>query len=1220
MSESKTGLDRPKQPRRLVRWAGALGAALVVLLVALYFLATSEPFVKRVVLPKAGAALGAEIAADGVSIRPFSEVILRGLRVQPRGEETVLAAAELRARYNLVSILRGLVKIDEIGLVQPVVRVAIRPDGTSNLDAFSGRSGTPEPAPAKPGSPLKVDIRMISIDDATVHFTQTHKDGSTTSAELAGLDAKASGLRNGSPAKLDLDGRIGLVQRTGTNQAEVAGTLRSAFGIDVGSDLVPGQITGSADLAVTRATGAFADASQLQGRLSADLNRSEIRQLAIAFTKSGAALGTASVSGPFDPLELEGKLKVKVTGIGSELLSLVGGRFGISFGATKLAADYDIELKDHARFVSTIGSIAGDSFSVERAGLKTPTVDFKLGCDATLDLPRTNATIRAFTLDATQSGRPLLTGKLTKEMLLDWSQGAQGAAESALRLNVTELNLADWKPFVGDSVDSGMVNGQLDINVQKAGRLVAFDLGSKLVGLTGRLGSNRIDQADLTVGLRGQLTEFDRVDLPALALDVSQRGRAVSALKGSGSYVNSTSDANFQAELTASLAPLSELVDRSDVSLTAGTATFTGKISQRNLAPAQTAHPSLDQSLVGKLEIVGLSGLLASNRLDRFDLSSDLDASVKDDFAEIRKCVGSIRQADTPAGTFNLTGRYGLTNSSGQIALEFMGLNQNALRPFVAEALGDKTLASVAVNGQLDAGYDPTGDSRLRAGVQVTNLVVNMPGSALASTPLEAQLTLDTAVRTNVAEIREMLLTLTPTSRAANRIRAAGQVDFTQTNAATGHLAITADALDATRYYEILFEETAPSASGGSAGGLPGPSGTADQELEAMTLPLRNFIVDANVRRFYLREVEITNLVARAKLDGQAIEVKPFDLALNGGPVSATAIVDLGVPGYRYDFGFKGTNVPVAPLVNSFLPEQKGQFSGTGGGFAQLQGAGTTEASLAKSLSGQFELTTTNLNLAIASVDNPMLKALVNVVVGIPDFIRNPAGGVAALVGQLTGTARQGGGFVDEMTQAPIDQIIVKGTAGNGRLEVQQGYVQSRAFHANAAGTIALTAPLTNSTMRLPVQIALRRTLAERVGLAGDTPTNAPFAKLPEFVTMKGTVGAPESDISRTALLAMAAKAGAGILDRTGSAKVDQAAGILGAVGNLIGGGEGAASATNAPAAGQSGANLLGTLNTLLGGGAQGQSAAGTNTTTTNAPATPPRDPLGNVLDLLRKK
>lgn len=97
MSESKTGLDRPKQPRRLVRWAGALGAALVVLLVALYFLATSEPFVKRVVLPKAGAALGAEIAADGVSIRPFSEVILRGLRVQPRGEETVLAAAELRA-------------------------------------------------------------------------------------------------------------------------------------------------------------------------------------------------------------------------------------------------------------------------------------------------------------------------------------------------------------------------------------------------------------------------------------------------------------------------------------------------------------------------------------------------------------------------------------------------------------------------------------------------------------------------------------------------------------------------------------------------------------------------------------------------------------------------------------------------------------------------------------------------------------------------------------------------------------------------------------------------------------------------------------------------------------------------------------------------------------------------------------------------------------------
>ncbi|HOY56952.1 MAG TPA: AsmA family protein, partial [Verrucomicrobiota bacterium] len=1173
-----------------------------------------------VVLPRAGAALGADIAADGVSIRPFSEVILRGLKVQPRGEETVLAAAELRARYNLVSILRGLIKVDEIALVQPVVRVAMRPDGTSNLDAFTGGSGTPEPASATPGSPLKVDVRMISIDDATVHFTQARKDGSATSVELAGLDAKASGIRNGSPAKLDLDGRIQLVQRTGTNQAEVAGTLRSAFSIDVGSDLMPGQITGSADLAVTRATGAFADASELQGRLSADLNSSEIKQLAIAFTKGGAALGTASVSGPFDPLEQEGKLKAKVTGIGSELLSLVGGRFGISFGGTKLAADYDIELKDNAQFVSATGSITANSFSVERAGLRTPTVDFKLGCDATLDLPRTNATIRAFTLDATQSGRPLLTGKLTKEMLLDWSQGAQGAAESALRLNVTELNLADWKPFVGDSVESGMVSGQLDIGVQKAGRLVGFDLESKLVGLTGRLGSNRLDQANLTVGLRGQLAEFDRVDISALALDVSQRGRAVSALKGSGSYLNSTSDANFQAELTASLAALSELLGRTDLSLTAGNATFTGKVSQKNLAPAQTGQPNLDRSLIGKLEIVGLSGLLASNRLDRFDLSSDVDASMKNNLTEIRKCVGSIRQADTPAGTFNLTGRYGLTNGSGQIALEFTGLNQNALRPFVAEALGDKTLASLAVNGQLDGGYDPAGDSRIRGGVQITNLVVNIPGSALASTPLEARLTLDTVVRTNVAELREMQLTLTPTARAANRIQATGRVDFTQTNAATGHLTIMADALDATRYYEMLFEETAPSASGESAGGRPDSSSAADQDLEAMTLPLRNFIVDANVGRFYLREVEITNLVARARLDGQAIEVKPFDLALNGGPVSATAIVDLGVPGYRYDVGFKGTNVPVAPLVNSFLPEQKGQFSGTGAGFGQCQGAGTTEASLAKSLTGQFELSTTNLNLAIASVDNPMLKALVNVVVGIPDFVRNPSSGVAALVGQLTGTARQGGGVVDEMTQAPIDQIIVKGAAGNGRLEVQQGYVQSGAFHANAAGTIALQAPLTNSTMRLPVQIALRRSLADRIGLAGDTPTNAPFAKLPDFVTLKGTVGAPESDISRTALVAMAAKAGAGILDRTGSPKVDQAAGILGAVGNLIGGGDKAASGTNAPAAGQSGANLLGTLNTLLGGGAQAPSAAGTNTTTTNAPATAPRDPLGNVLDLLRKR
>jgi len=106
------------------------------------------------------------------------------------------------------------------------------------------------------------------------------------------------------------------------------------------------------------------------------------------------------------------------------------------------------------------------------------------------------------------------------------------------------------------------------------------------------------------------------------------------------------------------------------------------------------------------------------------------------------------------------------------------------------------------------------------------------------------------------------------------------------------------------------------------------------------------------------------------------------------------------------------------------------------------------------------------------------------------------------------------------------------------------------------------------------------------------TPTNATYAKLPDFVTLRGTLGEPKSDINYLALTAVAAKAGAGIMGNTGNATVDKATGVLGAVGSLLGGGPPSlgTAASNAPAA-----------------------------TATNAPGQKPILPF-NPLDLFKKK
>lgn len=1329
MAAEKTETKELKKRGHALRWLGILVLGLLVLLVVGYFVVTSSAFLKGVILPRAGKAFGAEITVADASIQPFSQVVLRDLKVQPKGQETLLTAAEARARYNLMAILRGNINVEEVALSSPVVRVVMNADGTSNLDPFL--EGEPGPAPhepaSKPASPPQVDVKKVTIDNATLGFTRTDQDGSKIAAELTGLNLRAEGIRNGQPAKLSLGANARFAQASGTNLAEIAATLKGAFGIDLGADLMPKRIQGDSDLAVTQATGAFADAAQLNTVLTADLDLTEIRQLAFRFAKGGTALGAVTAAGPFDALKQEGKLKVKVTGIGNELLSLVGGRFGIYFGSTKLAADYDVELKNQAQFVNTTGTIVCDQFSVTRSNLTTPVIDFRLDYNATVDLPRTNATVRAFNLNATQAGRPLLKAGLTKELVLDWSKGAEGVAESTFELALTELNLADWKPFIGEYADGGVVNGRLDVKVQKAGRLIAFDLASKLAGLSGRFGSNRLDKADLALGVRGRMTEFDAIDLAALTLDVSHVGQPVAALKGAGRLAASTQDTSLETELTAFLAPLSATLNRPDLSLSSGTVKFTGNVTQKNLTPARTNNPVLDRSLAGKMAVSALTGVWASNRFDRFEMTADLDVQVTNDLAQIRRCVGALRQAgqaggsfeatgryhltnqvgemafkltdlnqhtlrsflaaalepmtldaisigaaataryaafgdsgvkgevqvanvlisdptgripkvpltaefkldaalsakglaeirqcvgnvrqgNNPAGDFDLTGRYDLTNETGQVTMKLTGLNQNALQPFLAQSLGDMTLASVSIDTALKAGYDAKGDSSLAGDLQITNLVVKDPSGLIPATPLEAKLKLDAAMRTNVANIRELALTLTPTSRAANRLGAAGQLDFTRTNGVSGNLRITADALDATRYYDLFMGTTAAAPTGAPGGPAARSAPAADEELEAITLPLRNFVVDANIQRFYLREVEISNLVAKVTLDGGLVVLNPVQLALNGAPVNATADLDLSVPGYKYALGFQGANIPLAPMVNSFVPDYRGKVSGAVSANAQVKGAGTTDASLIKNLASQFDLAMTNLNLAVVDVRQPILKKVIDVVVGLPDLIRNPGAGVVGIVGRLTGTGGSGGGFTDQVTKPPIDRIALKGDVANRLLNLQQAAVHSVAFQASAAGSVALAPQVTNSMLNMPVQLALARPLAEKIGLAGNTPTNVPYAQLPSFVTMKGTVGVPKSDFNYPALLAAVAQAGSGILGQTGSKDVEGVAGALGALGNLVGGG---AAKTNAPTAGQSGTGVDGLVQGIFGGG----KSAATNTTSTNAP----RSPV-NPLDLFRRR
>ena len=48
-------------------------------------------------------------------------------------------------------------------------------------------------------------------------------------------------------------------------------------------------------------------------------------------------------------------------------------------------------------------------------------------------------------------------------------------------------------------------------------------------------------------------------------------------------------------------------------------------------------------------------------------------------------------------------------------------------------------------------------------------------------------------------------------------------------------------------------------------------------------------------------------------------------LALNGAPISGSALMNLAVAGYEYDTTLKADGIPLEPLVNSFAPVLRDQ-------------------------------------------------------------------------------------------------------------------------------------------------------------------------------------------------------------------------------------------------------------------------------------------------------
>ena len=1308
-------------PRKRRSWLRAIAwilGILIVLLVAAYLTATSSAFFKSVILPRVGKAINAQVTVSDASISPFSQVILHNLKLQPAGAEPLLTAAEVRLRYSLMDIIKGNIHVDEAALVSPVITLVEDPQGHSNLEPLL--KGPPQTvsakrpgAPAKPsaGKTLQIDVKKVALTDATISQVKNHANGTRDVAELSHLNVTLDDLKNGQATTLALGADISLQQTNATLRAKLTGN----FTLALAADLKPASIKGSAHLDVTQAGGMLADAAGFGSDLSVDITPTDLKEAALRFQKGNLSLGVLRVSGPFDMQKLEGRLSIALAGVDKQLLNLVGAKYGMDFGDTTIGSTNEVELAKGGSIITVNGQLDLNRFQLTRSNPTTPQLDLRKNYDLTLDRGQSLLTLRNLMLTGTQNGKTLLKAELASPMQIPLANTNIALGDSTLSLAITGLNLADWKPFVGDVAPQGILNLTAKIWSQQGDKQIALLLDSRIDHLTVNAGSNHLADATITLHADAKAANLAQFNFTDYKLEVAHQDEKLITASGSGTYDKLSEDTDMQVAVQAALPPLLRVVPQPNMTISSGTAELKAHVIQKQKTRALTGNLALSnfsgafgtnelrsfgttadfdiglasqqvqirklagkltqgsnaagsfdlsgtydpsttntdlqvsaqlalaalaqaaprpdvrvssgtlalkthvmqkqktQAATGSVALMDFTGRFGTNEVRSLGISADFDVGMTAQQAQIRKLTGKLIQGGNAGGSFDVSGAYDLVKTNASLNAKLVDFNQNGLAPFLQPALGDKKLVSIAINVNATAQYDPQGPSSVNADLQMTNLVVKDPAGQFPGKPLEAKLHADASINKQVADVRQFVITLTPTARATNQVQLSGQVDMTQTGATQGNLKLVADSLDFTTYYD-LFTGAKP-APATQAGTTPTPASTprpspvrANQESEAIHLPLHNFTVQAAIRRLYLREVEIDDWQTKVKIDGGRVVVDPFKLTLNGSPVSSTMDLDLGVPGYKYDVALNALAIPLAPLVNSFQPERKGVLSGTLTARAKIAGAGTTGAGLQKSLTGQFDMTSTNLNLSVDNIQGKtfytrLLKTLVKTIGAIPDLARNPTGAASSLLQGLAGLGGSSGtaGAAGALTNSPINSIVLHTTAGSGRVNLQQATVQSPTFEAQASGTITLADVLTNSPLQIPVSVSLERSVAQRINMAGNTPTNATYAKLPDFLTMKGTLGNSKPEINPIAL------ASAVLQGRGGSA--GQAGGALQSFGSLLSG----STNTNNPGTNQSGGKaggLLQGIGSLLGN------------TPTNAPVTN-RSPADNLLDGLfgpRKK
>lgn len=1145
-------------------WWIRLPLLLLVLVVVLFVIAGNGWFVRWAVLPRVGAAAGAAVEADSVSFSPFSSLVLRGLRVTPAGSDPLLKAREVRVRYSLASILGGGFRSSEITIDAPEITVVQRADGGSNLaDMEKARraadGGRAAPVQAGGAAPM-VDIRNLSIRNGLVRQTVRSRDGEEVT-EVSGLNVSVDRMANASAGHVTLEARLRRVQGGGGGSNVIEAPVTGALDLSLSKELKPASGKGSVSASISDSGGAFAKFRGLGAVLDLDLTDSTLNLAGLRFRQGNQDLGALKLSGPMDATKSEARLKYELSGLDRRVLDVLGAAQGIELGGTTVSGQGLIEMLDAGVRVGSNGRFTASKFSLASTNGVTPPLDINLDYIVSMDLKTHLLVLQKLDVTGQQEGRPLMQGNLDRPMSLALAQAGKGFRDSTFSLNVKELELPRWRALLGPSAPQGQLSSEWKVRTEKEGTVVRFNVDLHGRNLATSLGTNRIDQTGLELSTEGLVENLQDLTVEKFNASLSRLGKSLGSLSGVGQFRPSKGSAGAQVAGDFGLPETLALWPVPDIRPRSGRLQFNADLSAANGTT----------NVTGTLSLAEFGGRAGGFEFNDYHVSVQFGGTVSQESLRLTRLTVAPKSGFDDGGSLEANGNLNRLAGDGSWKIKSDGLSVGPLQPFLRAFLPGRIRS-----GKLDVDASVTSSKAaghaLKGEVKVSSLVLEPAAGEAAPRPLSIRANADGVVRGDVIDLREVALAADSTASAPNVISMKGRLDLSPKNPGRSRIEIRSDGLDLNPFASLTSAGTNRPTTPAAAAAPPGP----EKEPAPVRLPLRKLDLDATIAKVLFRELEIRGCSLKGTLDDDVLRIKPLEMSVNGAPLKVESMLNLAQAGFAYSLDLRADRLPLAPLNNTWDPPNKGRVAGTVGAQASIKGAGITGEGLQRNLSGQFQFGATNLNLQIANTRSPLVRSVVNVIVSIPDLLRGKTGAVTDLLGRLTGgrgaSGQQagGGGWVDELSKAPIEALEVRAQAGSGRLTVEQAEVRSTNFVVEAKGLVTLASILTNSPIDFSTVVQLRRELAATVNLVpAETPTNAVLVKLPDFLKIGGTVGQPKPKPDYLVLGSIALKSTIGVGGDAGKTVIEKGTGLIEGIGNLIRGGSrsgGGASGASTPA------------------------------------------------------